>query len=292
MKTLTLFTPTFNRAYCLKDIYDSLLRQTSTDFHWLIVDDGSTDTTQELVEEWMEENRISMDYIYKENGGLHTAYNSAIALLETELAVCIDSDDYPPDNAVELIIDFWKSEGSDEYAGIIGLDFYKGGGAIGGDLPPVKSVHIIELTDKYGYVGDTKMVHRTELLKAIPPMPTFNGEKNFNPIYLYLQIDMHYPLLVLNENLCFVEYADTGMSRNIFHQYVNSPNSFAAMRKLNMSLPKASFGFVFKNAIHYVSSCLFAKNWKAIAASPRKLTTFFAIPFGILLYFYIQFKTR
>ncbi|MEN9336602.1 MAG: hypothetical protein RLZZ500_1589 [Bacteroidota bacterium] len=292
MKTLTIFTPTFNRAYCLGDIYASLLRQSSSDFHWLIIDDGSTDATQTLVEGWITEAKISIEYIYKENGGLHTAYNTAIAHLKTPLAVCIDSDDFPPDNAVALIVDFWKTNGNASYAGIIGLDFYKGGGAIGGDLPAVKSVHIIELTDKYGYVGDTKMVHRTELLQAIPPMPTFKGEKNFNPIYLYLQVDMHYPLLVLNENLCFVEYADTGMSRNIFHQYVNSPNSFAAMRKLNMVLPKASYRFVFKNAIHYVSSCLFAKNWRGLTQSPRKITTLLALPFGILLYFYIQFKTR
>lgn len=292
MKTLTIFTPTYNRAYCLKDIYDSLLRQTLSDFHWLIIDDGSTDTTRTLVQSWKDENRLSIEYIYKENGGLHTAYNTAIAHLKTPLAVCIDSDDFPPDDAVQRIVGFWNTHGDLQYAGIIGLDFYKGGGAIGGDLPPLKSIHIIELTDRYGYVGDTKMVHRTDLLQSIPPMPTFSGEKNFNPIYIYLQIDKDYPLLVLNENLCFVEYADTGMSRNIFHQYVNSPHSFAALRKLNMELPRASYRFIFKNAVHYVSSCLIARHWKGLLQSPRKLTTLLALPFGILLYFYIQFKTR
>ena len=55
MKTIAVFTPTYNRAYCLQELYESLVKQTSQDFEWLIIDDGSTDTTKALVFEWLKE---------------------------------------------------------------------------------------------------------------------------------------------------------------------------------------------------------------------------------------------
>ena len=123
MKQLTVFTPAYNRAKLLERCYRSLQRQTNKDFVWYVIDDGSTDNTREVVSKWISENNdFEIRYYYKENGGLHTAYNEAIAHLETELAVCIDSDDFMPDNAVEIILDFWNKNGSDKYAGITGLD--------------------------------------------------------------------------------------------------------------------------------------------------------------------------
>ncbi|MDB2050469.1 glycosyltransferase family 2 protein, partial [Clostridium perfringens] len=123
MKTLTIFTPSYNRAYCLHKCYESLCKQSYKDFDWLIIDDGSTDNTKELVEKWCTRNNgFSIRYIYKNNGGLHTAYNAAIENIETELSMCIDSDDYVPDDGVEKILKFWHKYGSDEYAGIVGLD--------------------------------------------------------------------------------------------------------------------------------------------------------------------------
>ena len=77
MKTLTVFTPTYNRAHTLGRVYDSLCRQTSMDFEWMIIDDGSTDGTKDLVHGFCEEQKLNIHYIYKENGGLYTGYNSA-----------------------------------------------------------------------------------------------------------------------------------------------------------------------------------------------------------------------
>ena len=81
-----------------------LIRQTCKDFIWLIIDDGSTDNTKELVDSWIKENKIEIRYHWQENQGMHGAHNTAYELIDTELNVCIDSDDYMPDDAVEKII--------------------------------------------------------------------------------------------------------------------------------------------------------------------------------------------
>jgi len=131
MYTLTVFTPTYNRAHTLSRTYDSLCQQSCKDFEWLIIDDGSKDDTQSNVNKWITEKKIDICYIYKENGGLHTAYNTAIANIDTELCVCIDSDDWMPDDAIEKVLTFWEKYGSDEVAGIVGLDCYSDGKVIG-----------------------------------------------------------------------------------------------------------------------------------------------------------------
>ena len=110
MKTLTVFTPTYNRAHTLPRLYQSLCAQTSDDFEWLVIDDGSTDGTRDLVAQWKEDDVIPIHYIYKENGGLYTGYNVAYLTIETELNVCIDSDDAMPADAVEKIVMIWKPD--------------------------------------------------------------------------------------------------------------------------------------------------------------------------------------
>ena len=101
---LTVFTPAYNRAYSLPRTYQSLCEQDCKDFLWLIVDDGSTDTTASLVKKWqLEDNGFKIQYIYKENGGMHTAHNMAYANIHTELNVCIDSDDKMSQGAVRKI---------------------------------------------------------------------------------------------------------------------------------------------------------------------------------------------
>ena len=120
---LTVFTPAYNRAHTLSRTYKSMLRQDCKDFVWLIVDDGSTDNTAELVREWQSrDNGFEIRYIYKENGGMHTAHNTAYANIDTELNTCIDSDDALADGAVRKILEKWNEVRGLGYAGIMGLD--------------------------------------------------------------------------------------------------------------------------------------------------------------------------
>lgn len=293
---LTVFTPAYNRADLLTRCYESMCKQTNKNFIWMIVDDGSTDNTREISESWVKNTKdFQVIYIYKENGGLHTAYNTAIANIDTELCVCIDSDDFMPDNAVGLILDFWKKNGSDKYAGIVGLDFNMDGNVIGDMLPDIKSVNLIGLfTGKYNIVnGDRTNVVRTELYKKYAPMKVFKGEKNFNPHYMHLQISQEYDFLVLNENLRFVDYQETGMSNSMLKQYRSSPNSFAEIRKLYLSFKDTSLKFKIKHSIHLASSCILAKKtMSSIKDNPYKLLSVIALPFGFALSVFIRIKTN
>lgn len=286
-KRITVFTPTYNRAYLLHSCYESLLRQKNKQFKWLIIDDGSTDNTKEIVDRWIQEQKIEIDYVYKENGGLHTGYNKAIELLDTELSICIDSDDWLADGAIDLIINYWDENKSDDCAGIIGLDFDDRGNIIGGYLPNEKKINpLLLLVTKHN--GDKKYVVRTDVYKTVAPMPVFENEKNFNPHYMILKLSANYKFLILNKPLCIVDYQDDGMSANIFKQYLNSPKSFAELRRLIMSLPDTPFKYLCKTTIHYISSSILAGNKHYIRKSPKKILTIVMIPFGYFLTFYIK----
>ena len=292
-KTLTVFTPTYNRAHTLTRVYESLCRQTCKDFEWIVIDDGSTDNTCTLVQNFIKDNKIPIRYIYKENGGLYTGYNTAYANIHTELNVCIDSDDFMPDNAVELIIDTWHKKGSDKYAGIIGLDYYaETKTPIGGKFPEnLKECYLLDLYIHHIHRGDSKQVMRTDLMRKVAPQIGVPGEKDFNPIYMLLQVCDKYPLLVINDNLCFVEYQQNdSMSANIFRQYMNSPRSFAKTRIMEMQLERSTLKNKFRSAIHYVSSCIIAHDKDWLKNSPYKLMTLCAAPLGYILSVYIKHK--
>lgn len=297
MVTLTVFTPTYNRAHTLARTYESLCRQTCKDFEWLIVDDGSSDNTREIVEIWKTESKIPISYIYKENGGLYTGYNTAYAHIETELNVCIDSDDYMPVDAVEMIVNTWNQrDKAKEYAGILGLDFnVVDKKPISGYFPSdIKEVFHYELYLSGIHKGDSKQVLRTDLCKQVAPMEGFAGEKNFNPYYMTLQVCDKFPLIVINENLCWVEYQTTGdsMSAAIWKQYRNSARSFAKYRRLEMSVKHNTWKNKFRAAIHYVSSCTLSKDSKWYSNSPEKFITILACPWGLLLSGITLWKTR
>lgn len=294
-KILTVFTPTYNRAHTLGRLYESLKRQSCKKFKWLIVDDGSEDNTRYLARKWICEKIIEIDYIYKENGGLHTGYNVAYENIDTELCVCIDSDDFLPHNAVEIIYNEWTGRGSKHYAGLIGLDYnYKDLTPIGGKFPDtLTECYFLDLYTKRIHIGDTKPVMRTDLVLDAGPMTGYPNEKYFNPVYSLLKVCDEHPLLVVNDNLCLVDYQQTdSMSANIFGQYINSPQSFSKLRCLEMQLKRSDLKNRIRVTIHYIATSLIAKNRRFISDSPLRLLTIALLPLGFLLYLYIKVKAQ
>lgn len=287
MVKLTVFTPTFNRAYTIHKCYEGLKKQTNKDFIWLIVDDGSSDNTKELVESWIEEGFINIKYIYQDNQGMHGAHNTAYENIDTELNVCIDSDDYMPKDAVEKILKFWKENKSPELAGFIGLDAYENQEVIGDKFPEnLDDTTLFEINNKFKIKGDKKLVYRSEITKKYT-YPLFEGERYVGLAYKYYKIDEEYKLKLFNEVLCIVEYMEDGSSKNMLKQYRKNPRGFAFYRIENMKNKRSSMMFKIRENIHYVSSSLISRNKKFIKESPCKILTTLSIPMGFILYKYI-----
>ena len=289
MKTLTVFTPAFNRAHLLPILYESLLRQCNQDFEWLIIDDGSSDNTQEVVQGFINENKLTITYIFQENQGMHGAHNTAYKNIKTILNTCIDSDDFMTDNAVSLILEKWQTIDQQKYAGIIGLDAYKNGEIIGSKF----NTNTTTLENFYnnGGTGDKKQVYRTEIINNYPEYPLFKGENYVGLGTKYLYIDKDYELVTLNEVLVIVEYLPTGSSRNMLYQYFKTPQGFQYNRQVTMQL-SSSLKRKFIEAIHFVSTSIILKDINFLNKSPKKFLTICAVPFGIGLYCYLKFKTR
>lgn len=285
---LTIFTPAYNRAHTLPRTYESLRRQDNKDFLWLIVDDGSQDDTAELVKQWQtEDNGFEIRYIYKENGGMHTAHNTAYENIDTELNVCIDSDDCLADGAVEKILAKWQKVKDQGYAGLIGLDADMEDNLIGKGFP--EDLKETTLSGYYaaGGSGDKKQVYRTDVIKQYLPYPVFEGERYVALAYVYRQIDQEYKLAVLDEVLCNVDYQPDGHGAGMWREYVRSPKGFAVWRKLCMQYPESKKR-LFVDCVHYVSSSIISKNRAFLSESPRKGWTLMAVPFGWLLTVYVK----
>ena len=283
MALLTVFTPAYNRAHTLPRTYDSLCAQDCKDFIWLIVDDGSTDNTADLVKSWQKkENGFEIQYIYKENGGMHTAHNTAYENIHTELNVCIDSDDRIALGAVKKIRDTWEKVRNKEYAGMIALDADFSGNIIGKGFPVGMGDTTLGGYYATGGSGDKKLIYRTDVINSVPPYPVFPGEKYVGLVYKYTLVDQKYKLYVMNEVVCEVEYQADGSTGTMWKQYLKNPKGFAFLRKVAMQYPTSRKRLI-RDCIHYCSSSQIAKNRRYIQESPRKLLTVFCTPFGWLL---------
>ena len=308
MYTLTVFTPTYNRADLLPRGYEALKRQTSHDFCWIIIDDGSTDCTRTLVRSWLEPTTmkeegdqiigVSKDapwlrihYCYKENGGLHTGYNKAIELMDTEICVCIDSDDYMPDDAVEICVTEWAKHKDRNFAGLVGYDYTIQGKLLGEKMEDGKKIHYVEMRQDKRYTADNKLVMRVDLLKQVAPQPSFPGERNFNPIWMILKIDQIAPFVMIDKTLCIVDYQETGMAANIVNQYFNSPNSFMELRRLYVNLKHTSFKWKLRHYIHLVTNAKMAGK-SPFLSDVNFMGVILAYPLGLMLFYYLKEKRK
>lgn len=286
MKTLTVITTTYNRDYCLHQVYDSLKRQTSSDFLWMIIDDGSTDNTKELVQKWIDEKLIEIEYYYKTNGGMHTARNLAYEKCTTELNVIIDSDDWMTDDAVEKIVRFWKANGSNDYCGIISDNVDKNGNMIGSPLPNIKSCRRFLLSSKYHVKGDKKLILRSELTRLYP-YPEFEGEKFFPASYKFRLIDQQYDILVMHEYTCVVDYNSDSMTYNKYAQYKTCAKGFAFFRNEMIKLTNSPKEII-REMIHYIAESKMANSKHVISGSAKPFYTIICFPIGLLYLFYLN----
>ena len=291
MKTLTVITTTYNRAYCLHQVYESLVRQTSDDFIWMIVDDGSTDDTRSLVDTWEKENKIEILYYYKDNGGMHTARNYAYERVSTEINVIIDSDDWMTDNAVEIIVACWEKNKSMEYYGMISHNVSVDGKMVGTEFPKgVASETLTNLFGKYGVKGDKKLILRSDLARKYP-YPEFPGEKFFPASYKFKYLDLDYRLFVLDAFTCVVDCNENSMTRDKYAQYRSCPRGFAFYRDAIIRIADSPVK-IMKEMVHYIAESKYAGEKDIVGKSCRKGYALLCYPAGIGYFWYLQHTKR
>ena len=238
---ITVFTPTYNRGHLLQRLYDSLCLQTYANFEWIIVDDGSTDNTTDVVNAFISENKIDIKYIRQKNGGKHRAINHGVRVATGELFFIVDSDDLLPVDSLETIYQTYKDIRNEKsYGGMSGLDGFIDGRIIGNGLPQNKiDCNSIEIRNKYHVTGDMSEVFRTDVMKEFP-FPEIEGEKFCPEVLVWNRIAQKYKLRYINKIIYTAEYQQEGLTSNIVKIRMKSPIAsmmcYAEMNRLNIPL--------------------------------------------------------
>ena len=217
---ITLFTPTYNREWELKELYESLVNQTNYDFQWLIVDDGSTDGTCETVNAWIKEDRICIRYLYQKNQGKCAALKNGIRNCDTPWFFCVDSDDTLCCNAVQSMLEDIHAECAHSGIGFVYPQIMSRGD--GRWIPDaIHTINIMDLKNLYG-VTETAILFKTKYLKKIE-IPLFEGEKFLSEEVLYIQLVEYGAFVPRKTGFYCSEYRDNGLTRNLFDHWVRNP---------------------------------------------------------------------
>jgi glycosyltransferase involved in cell wall biosynthesis len=291
MKRLAIFTPTYNRAYVLPKLYESLCGQTCKDFEWLIVDDGSTDNTHELVEAWMHEDKVTIRYVSQENGGKMRAYNKAVSLTETELFVCIDSDDQlASESVVEDSLAFWDMTTEIGFPGGTTVD------KVAGWVSQRKMPHSPDTIQTKPYCGmlceicsatkgETTIFIRTEILKKYPYY-VHTGERFIPDSYIYDEMDEEYLFLYHPYYSQICDYQDDGLTRNWKAWLFSNPYSYREYHAQRIRLRKPR---LIQSIICYISISLYIGELFMVKRSPIPILTLLFYPLGCLKYLYDRY---
>lgn len=264
---ITVFTPSYNRKAELKELYFSLIKQNYNDFEWLIVDDGSTDGTHDLITELQNENKININYIYKENGGKQSAYNVGLNYANGDVFFCIDSDDALKENKLgEIAKDFTEIHDGD-IAGIMYLQGYINNKdkVIGSYFPDNLIDTYYNIYHKNGVTGDKLIVYKTSVAKEFY-FPIIDGEKFVPEALIYNRMSKKYKFICKNIVMAYKEYLDSGYSADYFNLVKRNPNGNALYY-----LELYDFNKSFYNVYGYLLYSFYAKkNIKDIFKHPSK----------------------
>lgn len=282
---LTIITPSYNRAYTLSKCYETLCGQTSKNFNWLVIDDGSTDNTQELVQSWTDEGKIKIRYVKKENGGKASALNYALDYLQTPYCCVLDSDDYFTLDAVEKAISLLLSEkDNDACCGVIALRNNPDGTVIGGMKIPSEYKYATgaELMIKLNLRTEYIEFMRTDLVKQFP-YPSFSGEKFIPPSYVDYKISDSRKFLVSQEQFCICEYIDDGLTKNKNSVIFKNPKGYTLIKLMSYERSE-SLKSKIRYGIMYNCGCILSRDKKWLKNAPYKLLTVILYPLGYIAY--------
>lgn len=282
---ITVFTPTYNRKENLEKCYDSLIKQTNKNFIWQIIDDGSTDDTEDLVKNWQSEKIIEIIYMKKNNGGKASCINLSLENTHTQLWVCLDSDDYFIGNAIERINDgFQKIKKNNEVCGMFALRSQQDGSPMQNKSIPLDIEFTTQSYIRYNLKIPPEYVHvfKTEIIKNYK-YPIIENERFMPLSYVFDQIDKSYKYKVLHEPIMVCEYQSDGMTKNKRKLIKENPIGYRIYKRQAMLLAPSTKEKI-KAAITYNTACILAKSRGNVRHTPYKLLTIICFPFGLIDY--------
>lgn len=289
---VTILTPTYNRKEYMQRLYQSLLKQTSRDFKWVIVDDGSSDGTDEVIDNFKNERKIEIEYFWKENGGKHRAINYALKYINTEAVMIVDSDDYLTDDAIETILSYVGKYRNDKT--ISGFSFLRQypDGKINNKLFPENNMicSYIDARVNGNIGGDKAEVFFSECLKKYP-FPEFPGEKFLNEDIVWIRMALDYNMVHVNKAIYVGDYLEGGLTQSGKHTKILNP--LGSMERGNMLMcPKCKFPVRVKGAVYYVIFSKFSKKTfkESVKTANNKKLVVLAYPIGLAAYGFYKRK--
>lgn len=263
--------------------------QTCQNFEWIVIDDGSTDNTKDLVEGWLAEGKIDIKYLCQANSGKMMAHNLAIKESQGELFMCIDSDDrLCSERVVEDALNYWDSEIKNlkDSSCICGFLGYKEIGAKKQHFPVcLHIVHLSELNEA-GFKGELTMVFRRDVLEKYP-FPYFSGEKFVTDVYVYDQIDREYKVLLFPYYMQHCEYQIGGYSSNYMKILFDNPQGYRAYHNQCVKFRKR--GYV-KSVICYIALSIRLGDRYMLRDAADRFLTIALFPLGILKFFVDNYR--
>lgn len=241
---ITILTPAYNRCAELENLYHSLCRQTQQCFDWLIVDDGSTDQTRETVQSWIREAPFPIRYLYKENGGKHTALNLGISRITAPLTFIVDSDDTLSEDAVETIHAYYEKyqplPGPQSIGGLCFLRADSRGVINAGKFPEDETVaDYCASRINAGIGGDRAEVFLTDVLRKYP-FPVFKGEKYMPEDAVWMRMSSDYKLVNINHAIYNCDYLEGGLTKTGRKMKVYSPYSMMYRSSVYLNDPRVN----------------------------------------------------
>ena len=294
----TIFTSTYNRGYIISKLYKSLINQTCKDFEWLIIDDGSTDNTKELVESFKQQSNNNFQIRYKKikNGGKPRAINYGVSLAKGKYFFMVDSDDYLLPDAIEKM-HRWADEidNNTMYIAVGAARGFPDGSYIKGVSPTVNKNGYVDATNLerkfYNLDVDMCEAYKIEIFKKFP-MAEWPGEK-FAPEEIALnEIALAGYKIRWHKDIIYIcDYLDDGLTMGQWNLLRNNPMGYSMLYNHKL---KYSNGLKEKiyNSSQMIALALVGKNPKYILKTYDKLSTCLALPLGVILYFRrkVQFK--
>lgn len=286
---ITVVTPTYERADKLPRLYESLIAQDCRDFEWLVVDDGSSDGTAELVEGWREEGKLSIELVRQKNQGKHAALNHGFGVARGEFCAVMDDDDWYAPEALGRMLYHWDSIPAaerDGFASVEGLSADPQGVVIGDRYPAdLIDSSTFEIGWVYGVTGDKLGMYRRDVLVRYP-YPEDLGW-HVTAAVVWNRIAAKYRSRFVNEIWGFKEYLDEGISDRETELRLRFPRASLVFWDELAAMPRPMPAKVrFRanaNRIRYVLHCRDGLV-PAVRNSPTPGWALIAIPAGVVLW--------